>query len=101
VTFKRVDAETPIVTDEEKKLTFTRIDLAYNFVGKVLFPNGLDGGTHSLSRGNIKKLAIHLGIKKDDTFWEIGVGVPFLAFSLSAAAEGGTVIATDIGESND
>ncbi len=98
ITFKRVDAENTVFTDEEIASTMLRIDTAYNFVEKVLFPTGMTGGTHSLSKKNIKKLIAHLGIKKNDNFWEIGLGLPLLGFSLSAAAEGGTVIGTDIGK---
>jgi tRNA A58 N-methylase Trm61 len=76
---------------------FARINLAYEFVDEKLFKNGIPGGVHSLSLDVIKVLAEHIGIQKGDTFWEIGAGEPFLSFSLSAAAEGGMVIATDVG----
>jgi hypothetical protein len=79
---------------------FERINLAYEFVKEKLFKNGLPGGVHSLSLDVIKDLAEHIGIQKGDTFWEIGAGEPYLSFSLSAAAEGGMVIATDVGKEN-
>jgi hypothetical protein len=98
ITFKRADAEEIEINEEEKKLMFSRVKAAYTFVNETLFLTGIPNGVHSLPEKVINKLILHLGIKKNDTFWEIGVGVPLLAFSLSAAAEGGTVIGTDIGE---
>jgi tRNA A58 N-methylase Trm61 len=56
----------------------------------------LPGGVHPLPRDEIHLLIEHLNVKEGDSFWEIGVGVPFLAFALSAAANGGVVLATDL-----
>jgi hypothetical protein len=77
---------------------FERIDVAYKYVREKLFSGGMPFGVHSLSLAVIKELIEHIGVKKCDTFWEIGCGEPFLSFSLSAAAEGGMVLATDVGK---
>jgi hypothetical protein len=75
-----------------------RIDKAMDHVTKM-FPD-LPGGVHALPREEIHLLIAHLGVMDGDTFWEIGVGLPYLAFALSAAAKNGVVLATDLSKSN-
>jgi precorrin-6B methylase 2 len=72
-----------------------RVATASSFVDN-LFVSGVMGGTHALCSGDIKRLIAHLSLNQGDIFWEIGCGVPNLAFSLSAASFGGMVICTDI-----
>jgi hypothetical protein len=38
-----------------------------------------------------------MNIRAGDTFWELGAGECYLAYCLSAAAEGGVVVVTDKG----
>ena len=47
---------------------------------------------------HIIELCNYIEIENSDSFWEIGVGVPLLAFSLSAAAFDGVVLGTDLGK---
>jgi tRNA A58 N-methylase Trm61 len=99
VTFSRVvkveellkNAKPILLTEEMNK----RMSTASVFVNKM-FVSGVTGGTHPLCTKDIRKIAANLGINPGDIFWEIGCGVPNLAFSLSAASFGGMVICTDI-----
>ncbi len=50
-----------------------------------------------LPKNVIKRLLMYLRVQPGDTFWELGAGECILAYCLSAAADGGTVVATDIG----
>jgi precorrin-6B methylase 2 len=74
-----------------------RIDNAFEFVTSHFTNNvgTLGDGTQALSRPAIKELAIKMSINPGDTIWEFGCGCPKVAFSFSAAACGGVVIATD------
>jgi hypothetical protein len=45
----------------------------------------------------IKKLLMYLQVQPGDTFWELGAGECRLAYCLSTAAHGGTVVVTDVG----
>ncbi len=96
VTFKKVNSSTPIISDIEQKAMMKRIEVAHTFVEQELFANGLSGGVHAVEIAVIKELCVHIGVQKADSFWDIGIGLPLLAFSLSAAAVNGTVLGTDI-----
>ncbi len=72
--------------DDVIEKTYTEIRKFYNNVVGY-------GGSHNLSKENISKMCKL--ISQGENVWEIGFGVPYLAFSL-AAVSGTTVHATDI-----
>ncbi len=96
VTFKKINNVPKIVSESVRNSMVERIHSAYTFANKVYNSGLLPGGVHAVELAVVKELCLHIGIEKSDGFWEIGVGLPLLAFSLSAAAQGGIVIGTDI-----
>jgi hypothetical protein len=70
----------------------------YKFVKRKVGAHGLTGGVHALPLNTTTELIQLLKIDREDVFWEIGCGEPYLAFCLSAAAGGSVVVATDLGE---
>ncbi len=75
-----------------------RIQAAYEHVdSKLFYQVTMPGGTHYIKEVEVQTIAKHMRIMEGDNIWEIGMGKPFLAFSLSAASNGGKVVATDIG----
>jgi precorrin-6B methylase 2 len=55
-------------------------------------------GVHCLPLDMVYELVRVIQIRPLDVSWEIGCGELLLACSLSAAADGGTVVATDLSE---
>lgn len=98
ITFKKYNAQTIPTPNDDLAAMMKRIDVAHKFVEKDLFVNGLSGGVHAVELKIIKELCEHIGVMANDSFWDIGVGIPLLAFSLSAAADNGVVLGTDIRE---
>ncbi len=86
------------LTEEQKHSMNARIDLAFDFVTANLTNNigTLGDDTEALHRKVVKALASAMRVRPGDSTWEIGCGCPKLAFSLSAAACSGMVIATDL-----
>lgn len=75
-----------------------RITHAYKYASKKLYSTDIIGGVHPLPLNLVIELCEYIEIQPSDSFWEIGVGVPLLAFSLSAAAFDGVVLGTDLGK---
>jgi hypothetical protein len=73
-----------------------RITQAHIFATSKIFTSDMIGGVHALSFDVIKALCVHINVQPADSFWDIGVGLPLLAFSLSAAAINGIVLGSDI-----
>ena len=84
-------------SDEDYKKYKGRVELAYKSAYK-LFAN-IPGGAHSVSLSVINKLFMRMGFMKDETFWDIGCGVPVLA-ACASALTGVTSLGTDIGKYN-
>ena len=74
----------------------TQVSKAYD-KARRMFSNVLTGGTHSIKLKYLPRLFKYMNIQPDQVFWEIGMGEPLLAFALSAASQGGQVVATDLG----
>ena len=70
---------------------------AYNRPSE-LFGFEIAGGVHGLGVKHTLSLIQILGVDCGDETWELGCGEGNLAFSMSAAADGATVVATDIGK---
>ncbi len=70
---------------------------AYARAGELFGSLHLITGVHAMSLKAVLQLLSRINICERDTSWEIGAGELKLAFSLSAAAKGGTVVATDLG----
>jgi hypothetical protein len=91
-----------LASDSEELITEMRAKLftSYEFVTKHM--TGINGdlgpGSEATPLCSAEKLALEIGIKTGDSFWEIGCGAPKLAFAFSAASNGGIVIATDESE---
>ena len=60
----------------------SRLELAYDAT-YALFKH-IPGGTHALKLAAIKRLLIRMGMKRFDSFWDIGCGVPVLAACASS-----------------
>ncbi len=96
ITFKKLYWSATPMSETDRKAMMHRISAAHRFVEKDLFCNGLPGGVHAVELKVIKELCVHINVQPADSFWDIGVGLPLLAFSLSAAAINGVVLGTDI-----
>jgi hypothetical protein len=77
--------------------TIDRINLASDFVSTNVSGknNNLGTGSQSAPTHVITELAQRINVSQGDTYWDIGCGTPRMAFSLSAASNGGVVVATD------
>jgi hypothetical protein len=58
----------------------------------------LASGVHCLPLDVVLELVRLINIQRNHVTWEIGCGELLLAFGLSCAAQGGTVVATDLCE---
>lgn len=73
-----------------------RIAKAHDYASRKLYSAGITGSVHALPFNIIIELCNQIVIKPFDSFWDIGVGEPLLAFSLSAAAVNGMVLGTEL-----
>jgi hypothetical protein len=92
ITFKNADFAKVVYT---LKLVDCKapVERAYNFALSCFSSTiGL-----MVDRNFVDDLTEHLSIRLHETFWYIGCQEPFLLVALSAAASGGTIIATSTG----
>jgi hypothetical protein len=73
------------------------VEIAYKRAGVLFGSLNLPTGVHAMPLETVLDLIAAINITEQDISWEIGAGELKLAFSLSAAAKGGTVVATDLG----
>ena len=80
---------------EEQKLSS---ELAYMKAKKSFKVLNLTGGTHKLPIDATLALLQLIQMSPADVSWEVGCGSLELAYALSSCAEGGHVIAVDLGD---
>jgi hypothetical protein len=101
ITFKNLNVDSRFVKNNNETFDMCqRITLAHHYAENKLYCADLTGGVHALSFHVILELCKHIEVQTSDSFWDIGVGLPLLAFSLSAAAVNGIVLGTDLGNYN-
>ncbi len=76
----------------------TEIEQAYDKASSVFRSANLLGGTHKLPIEATLSLIQLIQVQPGDISWEIGCGSLQLAYALSNAAQGGQVVAMDLGE---
>jgi ubiquinone/menaquinone biosynthesis C-methylase UbiE len=72
-------------------------EMAYNKAKKKFRAINLTGGTHKLPIDATLSLLQLIQVSAGDVSWEVGCGSLELAFALSSCAEGGHVVAVDLG----
>jgi hypothetical protein len=81
-------------------ITNKRMELASAFV--LIHMTGKNGqlgeGSQPTPLSVISQLANRINVQDGDTYWDIGCGTPRMAFAMSAASNGGMVLATDYSE---
>jgi hypothetical protein len=93
IIFRRLNCQTELRAEQSKD-EFYKIQTAYNLAER-LYPR-MTGFTFALSLTNTVELAWNINVKPKDNILDVGVGSPCLVYALSAAADGGVAIGSDL-----